>query len=81
MPSGFEGPGPRGLSLAETELAINASVDHHFSAQFVGALAPVGGFAVENAYFQTSSLGYGATLKGGRYFSEIGYLNKQHQHA
>ena len=81
MPSGTEGPGPRGLSLSETELAISASVDPYFSGHFTGALAPEGGFAVENAYFQTSSLGHGFTVKGGRHFSEIGYLNKQHQHA
>ncbi len=81
MPAGVEGPGPRGLSLAETELAISAAVDHNFSGHFVGALAPEGGVEVENAYFQTSSLGRGVTLKGGRYFSEIGYLNKQHQHS
>ncbi|MFM9885631.1 MAG: hypothetical protein ACKVQT_21605 [Burkholderiales bacterium] len=81
MPSGVEGPGPRGLSLSETELAITASVDPYFSGHFTGALAPEGGFAVENAYFQTSSLGHGFTLKGGRTFSEIGYLNKQHQHS
>jgi hypothetical protein len=80
MPSGAEGPGPRGLSLAETELSISASVDPYFSGHFTGALAPEGGFEVENAYFQTLSLGRGFTLKGGRYFSEIGYLNKQHQH-
>jgi hypothetical protein len=81
MPSGAEGAGPRGLSLAETELSISASVDPYFSAYFTGALAPEGGFEVENAYFQTLSLGRGFTLKGGRYFSEVGYLNKQHQHA
>ena len=81
MPAGVEGPGPRGLSLAETELAISAAVDPYFSGHFVGALAPEGGIGVENAYFQTSSLGHGFTLKAGRYFSEIGYLNKQHQHA
>lgn len=81
MPSGTEGPGPRGLSLSETELAISASVDPYFSGHFTGAIAPEGGFAVENAYLLTTSLGNGFTVKGGRYFSEIGYLNKQHQHS
>ncbi|MFN0301946.1 MAG: hypothetical protein ACKVQU_16520 [Burkholderiales bacterium] len=81
MPSGTGGPGPRGLSLSETELAISAAVDPYFSGHFTGALAPEGGFEVENAYFQTTAVGRGFTLKGGRYFSEIGYLNKQHQHS
>ena len=39
------------------------------------------GSTVEEAYFQTLALPRGFTLKGGRFFSGIGYLNEQHQHA
>jgi hypothetical protein len=75
------GPGQRGLSIAETELAISGSVDPWFSGYLTAALQPEGGIEVENAYFQTSALGHGVGLEGGRFFSDIGYLNPQHQHA
>lgn len=75
------GPGERGLSLAETELNISASVDPWFSGYFTLALEPQGEIEIENAYFQTAAFGHGLTLQGGRFFSDIGYLNPQHQHA
>jgi hypothetical protein len=80
IPSGAEG-WRRGLSIAETELAISGSVDPWFSGYLTVALAPEGEAEVENAYFQTSALGHGLGLEGGRFFSDIGYLNPQHQHA
>ena len=75
------GPGQRGLSIAETELSISASIDPWFSGYFTAALQPGGGIEVENAYFKTSAIGHGISLAGGRFFSDIGYLNPQHQHA
>jgi hypothetical protein len=80
IPSGAEG-WQRGLSIAETELTISGSVDPWFSGYLTVALAPEGEVEVENAYFQTSALGHGLSLEGGRFFSDIGYLNPQHQHA
>jgi hypothetical protein len=35
---------------------------------------------VEEAFAETTALGNGFTLKGGRFFSNIGYLNPQHAH-
>ena len=37
--------------------------------------------ALEEAYIQTLSLPYGLTLRGGKFFSDIGYLNSFHEHA
>ena len=37
--------------------------------------------STEEAFVQTTSLPQGLTLKAGRYFSGIGYLNEQHAHA
>jgi len=37
--------------------------------------------STEEAFVQTTSLAQGLTLKAGRYFSGIGYLNEQHAHA
>jgi hypothetical protein len=82
LPTGGEiDPGKRGLSLAESEIVLSANVDPNVSASFVAALAPEGGVDVENAYLQTLGLGHGLTLKGGRFFSRIGYQNEQHSHA
>ena len=36
--------------------------------------------SVEEAFIQTTTLPYGITLKAGRFFSSIGYLNDQHAH-
>jgi hypothetical protein len=81
-PSGGEvAPPRRGMSLSETELIIGASIDPYFRGQFTAALTPENELEVEEAYFQTLSLGRGFTLKGGRYLSGIGYQNEIHQHA
>jgi hypothetical protein len=82
VPSGGEvSPGPRGFSLAESELWLSAAADPYFSGQLTAALTPENEVEVENAYLQTLALGHGFTVKGGRFFSGVGYLNEQHQHA
>lgn len=81
-PSGGEvGPAPRGFSLAESELVMSASVDPYFRGHLVAALTPEDEVEVEEAYFETLALGRGFTLKGGRFFSGIGYQNEIHPHA
>lgn len=82
LPSGGEvGPPKRSFGLAETELALAANIDPYFRGVAIASLAPEGGASVEEAYFQTLALPQGYTLKGGRFFSGIGYQNEQHQHA
>jgi len=44
------------------------------------SLAPSGGANVEEAYLQTLNLPFGLTVKAGRFFSGIGYLNQFHAH-
>ena len=75
------GPGLRGLSLAESELGVYANIDHYFYGGLNLALAPDNSVSVEEAFVQTTSLPAGLTVKGGRFFSGIGYLNEQHAHA
>lgn len=75
------GPGTRGFSLGESELGVYASVDPNFYGGLNLALAPDNSVGVEEAFIQTTSLPYGVTLKAGRFFSSIGYLNDQHAHA
>jgi hypothetical protein len=81
LPAGGEaGPGTRGFSLAETELGIAASIDPWWRGAANISLAPDDTVAVEEAFVQTTALGSGLTLKAGRFFSGIGYLNPQHAH-
>jgi Phosphate-selective porin O and P len=81
LPAGLQvGPSTRGFSLAETELALAASVDPWLRGAANISLAPDDKVSVEEAYVQTTSLGEGFSLKAGRFFSNVGYLNAQHSH-
>lgn len=72
---------PSGLSLGETELAVEANVDDQFHGWAALSVAPEGGINVEEAYINTLALPAGFALKMGRFFSDIGYQNHQHAHA
>jgi len=74
------GPGVRGFSLAESELGLAANIDPWFRGAANISFAPDNTVSVEEAYVETTSLGNGFTLRGGRFFSNIGYLNSQHSH-
>lgn len=78
---GAVSPGPRGFSLDESELDITANIDPDWRGSAMLALAAEGGIDVENAYFESIGLGNGFSVKGGRFFSGIGYMNVQHSHA
>ena len=75
------GPGTRGLSLGESELIVSANVDDLFYGQFTAALTPENEMEVEEAFVQTLGLKHGLSIRAGRFFSGIGYLNSQHPHA
>jgi len=79
--SGDTGPGRRGLGLGESELGFFASVDDKFAGSLTLSLTPDNQVSVEEAYGLMTALPYGLTPKFGRFFSGIGYLNDQHQHA
>jgi hypothetical protein len=82
IPSGGEvRPPPRSFGLGESELVFTANVDPYFRGALVASLAPDNAVSVEEAYFQTTALPQGFTLKGGRFLSGIGYQNEIHQHA
>jgi len=74
------GPGTRGFNLGESELGVYANIDPNFYGGLNLALAPDNTVGVEEAFIQTTSLPYGVTIKAGRFFSSIGYLNEQHAH-
>lgn len=77
------GIGSEGLSLGESELNFSANVDDKFYGSFTASLEEENGdttAAIEEAYIQTLALPAGLTLKGGRFFSNVGYLNSSHTH-
>jgi len=73
-------PGPRGLSLGESELIASANVDDLFYGRLTAAITPDNELEVEESYIQTLGLPYGMTVRAGRFYSAIGYLNSQHPH-
>jgi hypothetical protein len=81
LPNGGEiGPGQRGFSLAESELVVAANIDPYWRGQFTLAVTPEDTVAVEEAFVQSLGLGSGLTLKAGRFYSGVGYLNERHAH-
>jgi hypothetical protein len=70
----------RGFGLTESELGIAANVDQLFYGAMNFSIHPDDTVSTEEAFVQTTSLPQGLTLKAGRWFSGIGYLNEQHAH-
>ncbi len=80
IPSPESSPGTRSFSLGESELGVYANIDPYLHGGLNLALAPDNTLSVEEAFIQTLGLGHGLTIKAGRFFSAIGYLNEQHAH-
>ena len=80
---GEGGPAPQGLSLGESEVSLAANIDDKFYGQFTMAVGTEDGqdeLGVEEAYIDTTALPKGFSLRMGRFFSNIGYLNSHHAH-
>lgn len=81
LPAGADvGPGSRGFGLAESELGLAASIDPWLRGAANISLHPDNTVSVEEAFVQTTALSNGLSLKAGRFFSGVGYLNSQHAH-
>ena len=77
------GHGDQGFSLGESELNLQANIDDLFFGNFTMSLADEGGSTsvdVEEAWLQTLALPADLTLKAGRFFSAVGYMNERHSH-
>ena len=73
-----------GFSLGESEFNMQASIDDKFYGNFTMAVADEDGdteLELEEAWFQTLAMPYGLAVRGGRFFSGIGYRNQFHRHA
>jgi hypothetical protein len=78
---GDEAHGPqRGFSIGESEVNLTANIDPYFLGWLNLAFGNDNSVSVEEAYIQTTSLGEGLTLRAGRMFSGIAYLNERHAH-
>jgi hypothetical protein len=75
------GPGDRSFNLDESELTLAANIDPYFYGNLTAAIDGDNSISVEEAFFKTLALPAGLQLKGGRFFSGIGYLNEIHSHA
>ena len=75
-------PARRGFSLGESSWSSPRTSIISFRAQLVASLTPEDTVEVEEAFFQTLSLGSGFTLKGGRFpRPRSATQNQIHQHA
>ena len=82
FPGGDEiGPGERSFSLGESEIRSPRASTRISPGASPRPLTGEGELEVEEAFARTTALPAGLTLKGGRFFSGIGYLNEVHAHA
>ncbi|NNF52333.1 MAG: carbohydrate porin [Gammaproteobacteria bacterium] len=81
---GEAGPISEGMSIGETEIDISANVDDKFTAWLTAPIVIEDGepkIEVEEAWIETTAMPAGLSLRLGRFFSGIGYLNAKHQHS
>ena len=81
---GEAGPLPEGFALGETEINISANVDDKFTAKLTVPIAIEDSdvvFELEEAWVETMALPAGLSLRMGRFYSNIGYLNDKHSHS
>ena len=69
-----------GFNLNYAELGFSGTVDPMFDAATVFHITD-GNIEIEEAYFTTRELPYNFRLKGGKFLSDFGRINGQHQHA
>jgi hypothetical protein len=80
---GEGGPSANGFSLGESELSMSANIDDKLYGQLTLAVGSEDGqdsVGIEEAFIDTTSLPNGFSLRAGRFYSNIGYLNSHHTH-
>lgn len=68
-----------GFNLRHLELQFSAEVDPYFKGSAIAAIDPDGA-EMETAEIETTGLPAGLKLRGGKFYSDFGYLNAQHAH-
>jgi len=77
------GPSANGFSLGESEVSFASNIDDKFYGQLTLTAESENGqdhIGVEEAFIDTTSLPAGFSLRMGRFYSNIGYLNSHHAH-
>lgn len=69
-----------GFHLGAAELTFSADIDPVFHGRFTAGVHD-GEVEIEEAFIETLALGRGFTVRAGRFFAEVGYLNALHAHA
>ncbi|MCL1123031.1 hypothetical protein [Shewanella surugensis] len=72
-----------GFGLGHTELSLSANIDDLFYGKLTTVFEVNDGeteLNVEEAFIQTLAMPAGFSMRGGRFLSDIGYLNNQHVH-
>jgi hypothetical protein len=81
--AGGAGPSPDGFSLGESELSLASNIDDKFYGQLTLTAESEDGqdhIGVEEAFVDTTSLPDNFSVRVGRFYSNIGYLNSHHAH-
>ncbi len=68
-----------GFNLRHLELQFSAEADPYFKGSAIAAI-DVDGAEMETAEIETTGLPWGLKLKGGKFFSDFGYINARHSH-
>jgi hypothetical protein len=81
---GEAGLSNEGLTAEETELTISGNIDDRFFGSITLGLhhdESETEVELEEAYIEAVGLANGFGVKAGRFFSDVGYLNRQHAHS
>lgn len=81
---GEGGLASEGFSLGESEMTMSANIDQNWYGQTTLAFHDHEGeteIEIEEAFIDSLGLGNGLSLRAGRFYSPIGYLNEKHVHA
>lgn len=80
---GEAGLDDKGFSLNHSEVTMQVDAEHVMAKVTVAVEEEDGDLTpeLEELYLETVGLGNGFTLRAGRFFSAVGYLNQQHAHA
>jgi len=68
-----------GFNLRHLELQLSGNVDPYFKASAIAAVSEDEA-ELETAEMETTCLPGGLKLRGGKFFSDFGYINAQHSH-
>lgn len=83
MLGGEAGRGEEGFHLGHSELILSGNIDDLYFGKITTAITDHESeteVELEEVFIETLGLGAGFTIKAGRFFSDIGYLNSRHGH-